>query len=47
MPDTEHVAKIVSAYTKRNTLSADQLPALIETVPGLLPASKAEDSLSQ
>jgi len=36
MPDREHVAKIVSAYTKRNTLSADQLPALIATVHGAL-----------
>jgi predicted transcriptional regulator len=34
MPDREHVAKIVSAYAKRNTLAADQLPALIATVHG-------------
>lgn len=32
MPDREHVAKIVSAYAKRNPLAADQLPALIATV---------------
>src|ERR1700674_4597343 len=36
MPDREHVAKIVSAYAKRNTLAADQLPALIATVHGAL-----------
>jgi predicted transcriptional regulator len=36
MPDPEHVAKIVSAYTKRNQLPADQLPALIVTVHGAL-----------
>jgi predicted transcriptional regulator len=34
MPDREHVTKIVSAYAKRNTLAADQLPALIATVHG-------------
>jgi predicted transcriptional regulator len=38
MPDREHVAKIVSAYAKRNTLAADQLPALIATVHGALAA---------
>jgi len=32
MPDREHVAKIVSAYAKRNALPADQLPTLIATV---------------
>jgi predicted transcriptional regulator len=32
MLNREHVAKIVSAYTKRNSLSADQLPALIAAV---------------
>jgi len=32
MSDREHVAKIVSAYTKRNQLPPDQLPALIATV---------------
>jgi predicted transcriptional regulator len=32
MPDRENVAKIVTAYTKRNQLPADQLPALI--LPG-------------
>src|ERR1700690_3155904 len=36
MPDREHVAKIVSAYAKRNALAADQLPALIATVHGAL-----------
>jgi predicted transcriptional regulator len=36
MPDTEHVAKIVSAYAKRNSLAADQLPTLIATVHGAL-----------
>jgi len=36
MPDREYVTKIVSAYAKRNTLSADQLPALIATVHGAL-----------
>jgi predicted transcriptional regulator len=32
MPDTAHVTKIVSAYAKRNSLAADQLPTLIATV---------------
>ena len=32
MPDSQHVAKIVTAYAKRNSLPADQLPALITTV---------------
>jgi predicted transcriptional regulator len=36
MPDREHVARIVSAYAKRNTLAADQLPGLIATVHGAL-----------
>lgn len=36
MPDRGHVAKIVSAYAKRNTLTAAQLPALIATVYGAL-----------
>ena len=36
MPDREHVAKIVSAYAKRNTIAADQLPGLIATVHGAL-----------
>ena len=36
MPDREQVAKIVSAYAKRNVLAADQLPALIATVHGAL-----------
>lgn len=36
MPNTDHVAKIVSAYAKRNALAADQLPALIATVHGAL-----------
>jgi predicted transcriptional regulator len=36
MPDREHVARIVSAYAKRNQLPADQLPALIATVHGAL-----------
>jgi predicted transcriptional regulator len=36
MPDREHVAKIVSAYAKRNQLPADQLPALIATVHAAL-----------
>ena len=36
MLNTEHVAKIVSAYAKRNTLAADQLPVLITTVHGAL-----------
>jgi predicted transcriptional regulator len=36
MPDRAHVVKIVSAYAKRNTLAADQLPALIATVHGAL-----------
>ena len=36
MVDREHVAKIVSAYAKRNPLSADQLPALIATVHAAL-----------
>jgi predicted transcriptional regulator len=36
MADTDHVAKIVSAYAKRNQLPADQLPALIATVHGAL-----------
>jgi len=34
--DRDHVAKIVSAYAKRNTLPADQLPALITTVHSAL-----------
>jgi predicted transcriptional regulator len=38
MPNREHVAKIVSAYAKRNALAADQLPALIATVHGALAA---------
>jgi predicted transcriptional regulator len=36
MPDREHVAKIVSAYAKRNTLAADQLPILIAAVHSAL-----------
>jgi predicted transcriptional regulator len=36
MPDREHVARIVSAYAKRNTLAADQLPGLIARVHGAL-----------
>lgn len=32
MPDTGEVTKIVSAYAKRNVLSADQLPELIAIV---------------
>jgi predicted transcriptional regulator len=36
MLDREHVARIVSAYAKRNTLAADQLPALIATVHAAL-----------
>ena len=36
MPDTGHVTKIVSAYTKRNQLPADQLPALIAAVHAAL-----------
>jgi predicted transcriptional regulator len=36
MPNREHVVKIVSAYAKRNTLAADQLPTLIATVHGAL-----------
>lgn len=32
MPEREHVTRIVSAYARRNPLSADQLPALIATV---------------
>jgi len=40
MPDTGHVAKIVSAYTKRNSLATDQLPALIATVHAALASIK-------
>jgi predicted transcriptional regulator len=36
MPDREHVAKIVSAYAKRNPLPADQLPTLIAVVHNAL-----------
>jgi len=36
MPDTEHVAKIVSSYARRNPVPADQLPALIATVHAAL-----------
>jgi predicted transcriptional regulator len=36
MSDREQVAEIVSAYTKRNTLTPDQLLALIATVHGAL-----------
>ena len=36
MLGTEYVAKIVSAYAKRNQLPADQLPALIATVHAAL-----------
>lgn len=36
MAGREHVAKIVAAYTKRNALAADQLPALIATIHGAL-----------
>jgi predicted transcriptional regulator len=36
MPGREYVAKIVSAYAKRNALAADQLPDLIATVHGAL-----------
>jgi predicted transcriptional regulator len=36
MLDRERVAKIVSAYAKRNTLTAEQLSALIATVHGAL-----------
>lgn len=36
MVDREHVAKIVSAYAKRNTLAADLLPAVIATVHAAL-----------
>ena len=36
MVDKENVAKIVSAYAKKNALSADQLPALIASVHAAL-----------
>ena len=36
MPERDHIAKIVSAYAKRNVLAADQLPTLIETVHSAL-----------
>jgi len=36
MADRGHVARIVSAYAKRNALAADQLPVLIATVHGAL-----------
>ena len=36
MIDGEYVAKIVSAYAKRNAVAADQLPALIATVHAAL-----------
>jgi len=36
MLDRGHVAKIVSAYAKRNVLAADQLPTLIATVHSAL-----------
>jgi len=36
MAEMEHVAKIVSAYAKRNQLPPDQLPALIATVHAAL-----------
>jgi predicted transcriptional regulator len=41
MPDTEHVAKIVAAYAKRNALPADQLPTLIATVHGALAGAES------
>jgi predicted transcriptional regulator len=36
MPDPKHVAKIVGAYAKRNTIAADQLSALVGTVSAAL-----------
>jgi predicted transcriptional regulator len=36
MVDKEHVAKIVSAYAKKNALPADQLPSLIASVHAAL-----------
>jgi predicted transcriptional regulator len=36
MADRELVARIVSAYAKRNALPADQLPNLVGTVHGVL-----------
>ena len=32
MVNKEHVAKIVSAYARKNTVTADQLPAIIASV---------------
>jgi predicted transcriptional regulator len=43
MPGREHVAKIVAAFAKRNTLTTDQLPDLIATVhAALVNAGQAE-----
>jgi predicted transcriptional regulator len=36
MVDKDHVAKIVSAYAKNNTLTIDQLPGLIASVHAAL-----------
>jgi len=47
MPDRAHVAKIVSAYAKRNALAADQLPALIATVHGTLAGIERGEALPE
>jgi predicted transcriptional regulator len=36
MVNKEHVAKIVSAYARKNTVTADQLPAIIASVHAAL-----------
>lgn len=46
MPDLDKVTTIVSAYARRNSLAADQLPALIATVHGAL-ASIESGEISQ
>src|ERR1700722_12749521 len=44
MPDKKHVAKIVTAFAKRNTLATDQLPGLIATVHAALSSAEGAGS---
>jgi predicted transcriptional regulator len=47
MPDKEHVARIVGAYVKQNTLEANQLPGLIATVHAALSSVGATEPAEQ
>jgi predicted transcriptional regulator len=42
VPDKEHVARIIAAFVKRNTLAADELPGVIASVYAAL--SKVESA---